>query len=452
MQTVDLLVTNARLPKPGAAPGTDIAVQGTDILEIGAGLAQKYTAAQTLGAGGKYVFPGFVNTHNHLFQVLTKGLGKGLLLWDWLNTTIFKMTPHIDEEALYWSALAGCMASLRTGVTTTLDFQYLHSHPGQFDAVVQAYEDSGMRGYVGRSQYFSDYEGLAKTKFETEDEYYKNLSGIVSRLKDRSLVDAAIVVPIIIGLRELPHYRDGYLGRLHACAEDLGIPYTAHVVETPDDDNYALEHLGMSTIDFMEKDNFFGPRCVLAHCVKMKESDFAIFKARDVKVSYNPVSNMILASGVAPITRFLDEGICVSVATDGPGSNDALDMLEVLKTGSLLQKVATLDSCALNAETMLDMATAGGARALCRDDIGALAPGKKADFFLFDQHALHTAPVADPVSSLVYTASESSIDTVVVNGRVRIRGGQFADLDEAAVVEKLEAAATRVRKASGMAF
>ncbi len=456
MREIDLLVENARILRPENKTVTDestaFAVDGGVVLEVGAGaaLAARYSPRRNLNAAGKYVVPGFVNSHNHLFQVLTKGLGKGLLLWDWLESTIFKMTPHISEEDIYQAALAGCLASLRTGVTTTLDFNYIHSHPGQFDAVCQAFTDSGMRGYVGRSQYMNPYRGLGKTSPESHAEYERNLSAIVHGMKDRSMLDAAIIVPSIIGMLELPCYREGYLRGLRELAEGLSIPYTAHVVETGDDDAYCQKATGLPTLPFMEQESFFGPRCVLAHCVYMAEGDFAIFKNRGVKVSYNPVSNMILASGIAPIQRFLDEGIPVSIATDGPGSNDSLDMLESLKTASLLQKVASRDSRTLPAEKALEMATKGGALALCREDLGEISEGKKADFFLYNPRNLRTAPVADVWSSIVYTAGESSVDTVVVNGRVLLENGAFTQVDEMAVVEKLEKAAAGLRQRSGV--
>ena len=456
MQTVDLLVQNARIVQPATnsvtPPDTAFAVRGGVIVEMGPGdtLAQKYHPQKVLDAADKYVVPGFVNTHNHLFQVLTKGLGKERLLWDWLTSTIMCMTPHIDDEATYWAALAGCLASIRTGVTTTLDFNHLHSHPGQFDAVCRAFTDSGMRGYVGRHQYMNPYKGLALTQPESCSEYRKTMRAIVGGMKDRSMLDAAIVVPIIIGMMELPCYHEDYLGGLRRLAEELEIPYTAHVVETPSDDDYCMKETGHSTIHFMEEQGFLGERCVLAHCVHMDDSDYEIFRRNRVKVSYNPVSNMILASGVAPIGRFLDAGVTVSIGTDGSGSNDSQDMLESLKMASLLQKVVTGDSRELPAPKVLEMATLGGARTLCRDDIGEVAAGKKADFFLYNPSALRSAPVADVMASLVYTSGETSVDTVVINGRVVLEGGQFTGIDERAVVENLEKAAARVREKSGV--
>ena len=456
MRPVDLVVSNARVMQPGqnAITGADtaFAVQGGVVVDMGtnASIAAGYAPQKALDAAGKYVVPGFVNTHNHLFQVLAKGLGKGLLLWDWLNTTIMRMLPHLDEDAIYHAALAGCLASMRTGVTTTLDFNYVHTTPGLFGAVCQAFTDSGMRGYVGRNQYTSLYGGLGTAKPETVPEYFQSLARITSGMKDRSMLDAAIIVPIIIGVRELGCYYDGYLRDLRLCAEDLDIPYTMHLVETPDDDAYCTGSTGLSTVRFLEQQAFFGPRCVLAHCVCMCEDDYAIFKRWDVKVSYNPVSNMVLASGIAPVARMLEEGISVSIATDGSGSNDSLDMLECVKTASLLQKVALRDSRALPAQKVLEMATVGGANALCRGDLGAVEVGKKADFFFFNPSTLRAAPVADAMSSLVYTGGESSVDTVVVNGRVLMEKGAFTHVEEGAVVENLEKAAARIRQKSGI--
>lgn len=455
MRNIDLLVCNAHIIAPGGAPSAPpdsaVAVDGGTVLEIGPAqaLQAKYAPARALDAAGLYLFPGLINTHDHLFQVLTKGLGKERPLWDWLENTVRQMTPHIDEEAIYYAALAGCMENLRSGVTTLLDFQYCHSHIGQFDAVCQAFRDSGIRGYVGRIRYTGDYLGLSTVPKERACDYFRNVSAIASGLSDRSMLDVALIAPGVPGLLDDPYFSEGFFREMRDCAEDLKVPYTQHLVETDDDDAYLLQKTGKTSIRYLEDEGFFGPRCVLAHCVKMAEPDYTIFRENGVKVSHNPVSNMILASGVSPVRRFLDEGICVSLATDGAGSNDSQDMLETLKFAALLQKVSNLDARALTAAETLELATLGGAKALNRDDLGSLEPGKKADFFLYDPHCLKSAPVADPVSSLVYASGQSNLHTVVVNGKIVINEGRFTGLDEGKIIESLERCAWDVRKAAG---
>lgn len=454
MQKIDMLVRDVMLGasgQQGASTNTAVAIDGGRILEIGDdSLCARYTPTQVLNAKGMYLFPGFINTHNHLFQVLTKGLGKELPLWKWLESTIRQMTPYMDDQDLYYAALAGCMENIHSGVTTMLDFQYCHSHAGQFDAVCQAFQDCGIRGYVGRIRYTGDYLGLSTVPKESPQAYFSAVADIHRAMKDPSMLDVALIAPGIPGLLDDPNYSDGYFQDIRLCAEELCVPYTQHLVETTDDDDYITDKTGLTSVQYLDKKGFFGPRCVLAHCVKMRQTDFEVFRQYDVKVSHNPVSNMILASGVSPVPRFLENGICVSLGIDGSGSNDGQDMLETIKMACLLQKVSTLDARSLTAAQTFELATLGGARALNRDDLGAIAPGKRADFFLYDPAVLKSAPVADPISSLVYCSGESNVHTVVVNGRVVLQNGSFIHLDEGQIIERLISCAARVRAASGI--
>ncbi|MBS5134386.1 MAG: amidohydrolase [Oscillospiraceae bacterium] len=456
MQKIDLMVRSAKILEPGHSDlperSKGIAIDRGVILAVGEeqDLLAQYDPARILDASGMYVCPGFVNTHDHLFQVLTKGLGKERLLWDWLENTIRQMTPYIDEEAIYYAALAGCMESIHSGITTTLDFQYCHSHIGQFDAVCQAFRDCGIRGYVGRIQYKGDYLGLSKVPPETPEEYFRNVSNIHSQMEDPARLDVALIAPGIPGILDEPDYQNGYLREIRECAETLNVPYTQHLVETVDDDEYLVAKCGERSVPYLEKQSFFGPRCVLAHCVKMHPEDFAIFQRYDVKVSHNPVSNMILASGISPVRTFLDHGICVSLGVDGAGSNDSQDMLETIKIANLLQKVNALDARVLTASETLEIACKGGARALCRDDIGELVPGKRADFFFYNPRTLKSAPVADPISSLVYASGEENIHTVVINGKIVLENGRFTTANEEHVIEMLERCAYHIRKCSNL--
>ncbi len=452
MQVIDLLVKEAQIvsTKDGqiTTPCAAIAVHDGRILEVAKGLEleKKYRPQKTINAKGCYVFPGFINTHDHLFQVLFKGLGRDLPLWKWLSSTIFKALPFLTEEDIYWAAMAGLMENIRTGVTTTLDFQYCHSHAGQFEAVWQAYEDLGMRGVVARHHFFDDYNGHSKVPLETLDDYLCSVEKIARNVKNPEMVNVAMIAPAMPQLFEKNLYRKGYLREMATLCERENILYTAHMVETDEDDEFIFKATGKKCIPFLEEEGFFSPRCLLAHCVKMRDEDFAVFKKNDVKVSYNPVSNMILGSGVAPIRRFLDEGICVALGIDGSGSNDGQDMLETLKFACLLQKVQHLDAAVLTSLDTLQMATLGGARALGRNDLGEISPGKKADFVLYKPDCLKSAPVVNPINNLVYCSESENIVCTVINGNVVYENRQFSGAKVETVLENLIKCASRIRK------
>ncbi|MFP4619465.1 MAG: amidohydrolase family protein, partial [Spirochaetaceae bacterium] len=187
------------------------------------------------------------------------------------------------------------------------------------------------------------------------------------------------------------------------------------------------------------------------HGVYVEEKDIETFKRHGVKVSHCPVSNMILASGVAPVPRYLEEGIPVSLACDGAASNDTQNMLEVLKTTALLHKVSGGNAANVSAPQVLEMATLGGARSLGMGDaIGSLETGKKADFFIFDPIRSISVPIHDPVSALVYSASPSNIETTVVGGKVLLEKGELQGQDEEGILYKAQELARKLVARSGL--
>jgi 5-methylthioadenosine/S-adenosylhomocysteine deaminase len=174
-------------------------------------------------------------------------------------------------------------------------------------------------------------------------------------------------------------------------------------------------------------------------------------KCHDAKVSYNPVSNMYLASGIAPIPELIEAGVTVGLATDGAASNNANDMLEVMKSAVLLQKAVHRDPTIMTAEKVLELATIDGARALGMDDtIGSLEPGKKADLFIFNPYrAAKAIPMQYPVSTLVYSSSEANVEAVIVDGQIVMENGEVTVVDEEAILKKANEAAGALRERAG---
>ena len=183
----------------------------------------------------------------------------------------------------------------------------------------------------------------------------------------------------------------------------------------------------------------------------MEEEDFDIFKQYDVKVSHNPVSNMILASGVAPVERMVKEGLTVSLACDGSASNDTQDMMEVLKTTALLQKVHLRDAAAMPASRVLELATLGGAKAVMREgDLGAIAAGMKADLVIYDPFHGRSIPVHDPVSAIVYSSSQANIESVMVDGVFVMEHKRMTMIDEEKVLYATQKAAEKLINEVGL--
>jgi 5-methylthioadenosine/S-adenosylhomocysteine deaminase len=230
------------------------------------------------------------------------------------------------------------------------------------------------------------------------------------------------------------------LQRVREAALELGVPVHTHLQETQDEmKQIAEKYNGKSAIQVMNEIGVFDAPTLAAHCVYVSDADVDILRTKRVAVAHNPTSNLKLASGIAPIVRYLQEGVLVGIATDGAASNNDLDMIEEMRLTALLHKVATLDPTALDAYTALELATRRGAECLrLENEIGQIAPGFKADIALFDFRAPHLTPRHNVISHLVYAARASDVHTVVIDGKAVLSNREFTQID----VEKVMAEAS----------
>ncbi|HHY39448.1 MAG TPA: amidohydrolase [Clostridia bacterium] len=443
------------------SPG-GIAVDKGVIIDVGPedAIRTKYTeAVKVIQADGKAVFPGLINTHTHLFQVLLKGLGDDRILFDWLKDTIIPAVPALKHEDVYAAAAVGCYEALKSGTTTILDYMYAHPVEYLGDEVIKAFQDTGIRGILGRG--YSDSQeriemarrnGRQGAKAEIVWETPERIAWDVKRLygKYHGSNGGRIMVWLAPGSVWGNTAETFRLTR--RLADELKTGITVHISETPDDRNSAQRMYGASDIMALEAMGVLGPDVLMVHCVHLTEREIRVTKALDVKISHNPVSNMYLSSGVAPVPRMLEAGITVSLATDGAGSNNSQDMLETLKFAALLHKVDTLDPTVITAERVLEMATRDGARALGLEDrIGTLEPGKRADLFVFNPlRSAKAVPMHNPVSTLVYCSGESNIETVVVDGEVVIENGEHKRVDGRKLAEAVTHRALELVSRAGM--
>ena len=210
----------------------------------------------------------------------------------------------------------------------------------------------------------------------------------------------------------------------------------------------ARDQYKMTPTAYLESIGFWGPRTLAAHGVWVNDDDIAILRRRGVGVSHNPESNMKLASGTAPVTKYIAAGVALGLGTDGAASNNDLDMFEAMRQASFLAKHANHDPTVVPARTALDLATIGGARALGMDRlIGSLEPGKRADLIAVSVGAARQTPLYDAVSHIVYTTRGDDVRTTIVNGKVLMKDRQMRTLDRAAVIAAANRLAARVREA-----
>lgn len=453
MKQADLLLTNAvivtvdgnrRIFYHGAMAVTD-----GKITEVGesAELTQKYgDAREIIDCSGKIIFPGFINTHNHLFQTLLKGLGDDMALKEWLATMTFPAARYLEPEDCYYGAMLGILEGIRSGMTTEVDYMYPHAREGLSDGVLKAYKDLGIRGIFGRGCMDTGTDfGVVPEIMQTKEQVEKDLV----RIFDTYHNSENGRIRVWTAPAALWSNTEEMLRMLYEISNSYKAGLTVHVSETPFD-RMATETLhGCAGADCLEKLGIAGDNVLMVHCVHLTESDMEKSAWYDMKVSHNPVSNMYLASGVAPVPRMLEKGITVSLGVDGAASNNGQDMIELMKTTSLLQKVATVNPTIISAEKVLEMATIDGARAIGMEkEIGSLEAGKKADFVIFNPYLSPKAiPVHNPVSTLVYSSTAQNIESVAVDGRFLMRDGKITVIpDEQAVLHKSQEIAENLCK------
>ncbi len=388
-------------------------------------------ADKIIDAEGKILLPGLVNTHTHLSMTLFRGLADDLSLDSWLNDHIWPMEANLNGEYCYIGALLAAVELIKSG-TTTLSDMYFY-----MEDVARAVDDAGLRAVL--SYGMIDFGDAEKRQAEIEENLilFKNCNGMADgRIK------------VFFGPHSLYTASEELLVKVRELADEYNMGIHIHVSETQKEIDDVLAEKGLRPFEYLEKIGFLGPDVVAAHCVWLSDEEIEIIKKHNVKVSHNPCSNMKLASGVSPVSKMIDKGICVSIGTDGASSNNNLDLIEELKTASLLQKVSTLDPKALSSDEAIEMATIKGAEALGLDsEIGSIEVGKKADLILIDTNSANMVPDSSSLSSnVIYSANGSNVDTTICNGKILMENKKLTTLDEQEIYAKAKQAIKELKE------
>jgi 5-methylthioadenosine/S-adenosylhomocysteine deaminase len=357
----------------------------------------------------------------------------------WLDACTLPSIPHLTPRICYVAAALGCIESLRSGCTTIFDYMVDHPDTEVYDAVIEAFDRVGIQGVLGRGLRNRLAENVP-SDLPTIDRQLADCVRLVERYgRERIWLTPGATWAVEVDALEATR-------RL---ADEFGMGISLHTDEVPFDSEESLRRFGVRTLPFLDRIGFLGPDVLHAHCVQLTEDDCQILARRQGKVSYNPVSNMYLGSGVPPIPRLLELGVTVSLGADGAASNNSQDMLEALKLSALLQKVAARDPAIYTAPLALQVATSGGATALGRDDFGTLEAGKRADLFVFDPRQAKSTPVLDPISTLVYASGEANVRTTIVGGRVVLDEGRITGVDEGAILAEAQRLAEELSARAG---
>jgi len=439
-RSVSLVVTGGTVITENAAhriltPGA-VAISGVDIVDVDtpAAISAKYRAAETIDARDQLVLPGLINTHTHAPMVMYRGLADDLALRDWLEKYIFPAEAKtVSPELVRVGTRLAAVEMIESGTTTFVDMYYFE------EEIARAAIEAGLRGVLGQTII-----QFPVADARTPAEALARAERFIKEFKDNGLVVPAVAPHALYTNDKTTLVASAELGRKYRA------PVIIHFSETEDEVRMARDQYKMTPAAYLESIAFWGPNTLAAHGVWVTDDDVAILKRRAVGVAHNPESNMKLASGAAPIPKYLAAGVAVGLGTDGAASNNDLDMFEAMRQASFLAKLSTRDPTAVSAQDALDMATIGGARALHLDHlIGSLEAGKRADLITVSMSATRQTPVYDPVSHLVYTTRGDDVRNTIVDGKVLMKDRRVRTLDRAAVMAAANALAARVRAAVG---
>ncbi len=390
-----------------------VGIEGERIVLVTADSAQADTFVadhqdcKVIDASGKVVMPGLINAHTHVAMALLRGIADDMPLMEWLNEHIWPIEGKMGYKEVYDGSRLGMLEMLLGGTTTIVDM-YPYN-----EAVAEAAENSGIRAVV--SPCSMDFR---MEHFESD---WRNIQ---RRFRDSRTVS------MVMGPHAIYTLSQQNLQRTIDIANELDCMYHIHLSETQTEVNDSIKANGKSPVEYLEEQGLFERPVLAAHCVVMSDHDIEILAKHGASVAHNPQSNMKLASGIAPVKKMMDAGINVAIGTDGASSNNDLDMWEEMRTASLLQKVATMDPCAIPAYSALKMATVNGAKAIGREgELGVLKKGALADVIMVDIEKPHMYPHANLVSELVYSSNANDVDTVIVNGRIVVEGRKCLSMD-----------------------
>lgn len=430
----------------------DILIEGPAIAAIGPNLNPP-PAAEVLDASNRWVFPGLVNTHHHLFQTLTRCVPaiQEAELFPWLKY-LYPVWAGLSADAVYAGALVGLGELLKSGCTTAGDHHYVfpRGESQLIDREIAAAKELGIRFHPCRgSMSLGEAEGglPPNSVIQREEEILADSRHLIVKYHDG---EPYAMCRIALAPCSPFSVTRSLLVQSVELARKYGVRCHTHLAETKDETRFCLEQAGMRPLEYMKDVGWLGSDIWFAHGIHFNEEEMAELAATATGIAHCPVSNQKLSSGTAAVPAMLRRGIPVGLGVDGSASNDGSNMLAELKAALLIAKLTWgIDS--LSARDVLAMATRGGASLLGREDIGSLAPGKAADLFLVRADSIDYAGCRDPITALVTCGSSETVDTTIVNGRIVVKNGGLLTMEEEEIARLGNAAAGELMAKAGIA-
>lgn len=402
----------------------DILIAGDTIRQIGPGLAAE--ADETIEGQGMVAMPGLINAHQHTPMSLLRGFSDDLKLMDWLERKMLPAEANMTPEDIYWGCKLSMAEMIKSGTTAFADM-YIH-----MDEIAAAVEEAGMRASLSRGLVFLQDDGGQRLQ---------EALGLVERWHGKA--EGRITTMLA------PHAPytcpPEPLKRVVKLAEEMNLPIHIHLAETQEEVVSIRDKYDETPAQYLYNAGLFDrTHVLLAHGVHLTRRDIGLLRGMRGGVAHNPVSNLKLGCGIAPVVEMMQQGITVGLGTDGAGSAATVDMFEEIKAAAWLQKLDYGDPTKLPAAQALRMATRESAALLNIDrEVGTLEAGKRADLILVDMNKPHLQPVHHVESLLAYSAGGADVDTTIVNGKILMRRRQLLTMDEE---ELLRQAAVRAKR------
>lgn len=425
---MNILIDNVEIFQDDRIRLTNVLIQDGKITHIEddkQNLPQNIKVDKTILGKDKFAIPGFVNTHTHAAMTLLRSYADDMVLMDWLQNKIWPAEANLTKEDVYWGTKLAIAEMFRSGTTCFADMYF------EMEQVAMATQESGMRADLSR--------GIVGVGPDVD----KKLADGVDFC--RNWQDAA---QGLITTRLGPHAPytcpPDIMKRVIEIARRENFNIHMHLSETKGEVDTCLEKFGLTPIALMDSLGLFDLNVLAAHCVHVTESDIKIMQQKNVCVAHNPQSNLKLASGIAPLKAMLQAGVAVGLGTDGPSSNNNLDILEEVRLAALLHKNQEQDPQFLPAYDALKLGTEWGAKVLGLKNVGRLEVGYQADIVLLDTTGVHWSPNHNKISTLVYAANCGDVDTVMVAGKIVLENKQLTTIDLERTIHEVETRGKRL--------
>jgi 5-methylthioadenosine/S-adenosylhomocysteine deaminase len=417
-------------------PDGAVAIRNDTIVAVGTRdeITTKYQADETISCEGQYILPGLVNAHTHVPMTLLRGLADDLRLDVWLMGYIMPTEREfVSPEFCRLGTKLGCAEMIRSGITAFADMYYYEAEIAETTAEI------GMRAVLGQT--ILKFPAPDAESFEESLDYARRFI--------QEWHNHALIIPAVAPHAPYSSTKD-LLKQCAQLAMEFDVPVHIHISETRQEEEDSLNTYDSRVVPWVKASGLFHAKVLAAHCVHINVADMATFYEHDTTIAHCPTSNLKLASGIAPVPEMLENKITVGIGTDGPASNNDLDMFEEVRLAAILAKTAANDPTVLPAKQALLMATRQGAEALFMGNItGSLEPGKRADLIVMDVQTAHNLPhfKRDPdavYSHIVYAGKSTDVQHVMCNGRWLMRERRLLTVDIDTVLQEAKEYATKV--------